>query len=220
MTNSQAELPSRRFTVLLLSLLLYIVVYPVLPDAPVRDTVLLAFHTAIIFAGAWVLGQNPKLARMAIPLAVITLVMVWLAMLVPGPAIGYTGRTLLAVFFVLTTVQLVLYLVRARSANMATVLASVCGYLMIAIVYALAYGIVDEFVLASFSSGMVDPDASDYLYFSLVTLTTLGYGDIAPVHPMARSLATTEAVIGQFYVAVIVARLVSLVIIEKVRGNE
>ena len=220
MPNSNAALPSRRFTALLLSLLLYIVVYPVLPDAPVRDTLLLAFQTAIIFAGAWVLGQNARLARVAIPLAVITLVMVWLATLVPGPAIRNTGRTLLAVFFVLTTVQLVLYLVRARSANMATVLASVCGYLMIAIVYALAYGIVDEFVLASFSSGMVDPDASDYLYFSLVTLTTLGYGDIAPVHPMARSLATTEAVIGQFYVAVIVARLVSLIIMEKVRGNE
>ena len=204
---------------LLLSLLLYIVVYPVLPDAPVRDTVLLPFHTVIIFAGSWVLGQNPKLARIAIPLAVITLAMVWLATLVPGPAIVYTGRTLLAVFFVLTTVQLVLYLVRATSANMAMVLASVCGYLMIAIVYGLAYNIVDGFVLASFSSGMAGADASDYLYFSLVTLTTLGYGDIAPIHPITRSLATTEAVFGQFYVAVIVARLVSLVILERERGG-
>jgi hypothetical protein len=102
---------------------------------------------------------------------------------------------------------------------MATVLASVCGYLMIAMVYALAYDIVDEFVLAAFSSELADP-TNEYLYFSLVTLTTLGYGDITPLHPMTRSLATTEAVFGQFYVAVIVARLVSLVIMEKVRGNE
>lgn len=102
---------------------------------------------------------------------------------------------------------------------MATVLASVCGYLMIAIVYALAYGIVDGLVLESFSSGMVDP-TNDYLYFSLVTMTTLGYGDIAPIHPLTRSLATTEAVIGQFYVAVIVARLVSIVILQKDHGNK
>ena len=66
---------------------------------------------------------------------------------------------------------------------------------------------------------MAGADASDYLYFSLVTLTTLGYGDIAPIHPITRSLATTEAVFGQFYVAVIVARLVSLVILERERGG-
>ncbi len=182
--------------------------------------VLLTFQTAIIFAGAWVLGQNARLARVAIPLAVITLVMVWLAMLVPGKAIVYTGRTLAGVFFVLTTVQLALYLAKARSANMATVLASLCGYLMIAIVYALAYDIVGEFVLAPFSSGMADPAPGDYVYFSIVTMTTLGYGDITPIHPLTRSLATTEAVIGQFYVAVIVARLVSIVILQKDHGNK
>ena len=220
MPHGHAALPSRRFTVLLLSLVLYIVVYPLLPDAP-ANTVLLTFQTAIIFAGAWVLGQNAKLARVAIPLAVITLVMVWLAMLVPEKAIiVYTGQTLAGVFFVLTTVQLALYLAKARSANMATVLASLCGYLMIAIVYASAYDIVGEFVLAPFSSGMVDPATGDYVYFSIVTMTTLGYGDIAPIHPLTRSLATTEAVIGQFYVAVIVARLVSLVILQKDHGNK
>ena len=114
MPHGHEALPSRRFTVLLLSLVLYIVVYPVLPDA-LGDTVLLTFQTAIIFAGAWVLGQNARLARVAIPLAVITLVMVWLAMLVPGKAIVYTGRTLAGVFFVLTTVQLALYLAKANN---------------------------------------------------------------------------------------------------------
>ena len=90
MPNSNATPPSRRFTALFLSLMLYIVVYPVLPNTPVRYTVLLAVDTAIIFAGAWVLGQNAKLAPIAIPLAVITLVMVWLRLLVPGPAIENT----------------------------------------------------------------------------------------------------------------------------------
>ena len=210
-------LPARRFTVLLLSLLLYIVVYPVLPDAPVRNTLLLAFHTNIIFAGVWVLGQHSKLARIAIPLAVITLATVWLGLLAPG--IVSTGRTLSVVFFVLTTIQLVRYLVQAKSANMATVLASVCGYLMIALVFAVMFVIVEAFVPTAFSIGTVASDAGSRVYFSLITLTTLGYGDIAPVHPLARSLAATEAVVGQFYVAVVVARLVSLVILERDRGG-
>jgi hypothetical protein len=48
------------------------------------------------------------------------------------------------------------------------------------------------------------------LYFSLTTLTTTGYGDIAPVNPFARSMANLEAIVGQFYLAITVARLVTL----------
>jgi hypothetical protein len=53
------------------------------------------------------------------------------------------------------------------------------------------------------------------LYFSLTTLTTTGYGDITPVDPVARSAANLEAVIGQFYLAITIARLVALEIAER-----
>jgi hypothetical protein len=52
--------------------------------------------------------------------------------------------------------------------------------------------------------------ASDLTYLSFVTLTTIGYGDILPVHPIARSLCTLEAIIGQLYPATLLARLVTL----------
>jgi hypothetical protein len=48
------------------------------------------------------------------------------------------------------------------------------------------------------------------IYFSFVTLTTVGYGDMAPIHPLTRSLATLEALVGQLYPAILIARLVSL----------
>jgi len=51
---------------------------------------------------------------------------------------------------------------------------------------------------------------SDLIYFSFVTLTTLGYGDIVPVDPVARSLSNIEAILGQLYPATLLARLVSL----------
>ena len=52
--------------------------------------------------------------------------------------------------------------------------------------------------------------ASKLIYFSFVTLTSVGYGDIVPVHPFARSLANIEAIIGQLYPATLLARLVTL----------
>lgn len=48
------------------------------------------------------------------------------------------------------------------------------------------------------------------VYYSLVTLTTMGYGDITPVHPVARSLATAEALTGQLHLAILISRLVAL----------
>ena len=56
------------------------------------------------------------------------------------------------------------------------------------------------------------------LYFSLTTLTTTGYGDIVPIDPIARSLANLEAVLGQFYLAITVARLVTLELESRRRG--
>ena len=55
-----------------------------------------------------------------------------------------------------------------------------------------------------------EPPISELIYFSFTTLTTLGVGDILPVHPMARSLTTLEALVGQLYPAVLLARLVTL----------
>lgn len=93
-------------------------------------------------------------------------------------------------------------------------------YLLLGLLWALAYGIVsatdpDSFKgLATFSleeSGV----QQDFLYFSFVTLTTLGYGDILPVSQYAKTLAWFEAVFGQLYLAVTIARLISLEIAQK-----
>ena len=54
------------------------------------------------------------------------------------------------------------------------------------------------------------PGALTWIYYSFVTLTTMGYGDITPVHPIARSLATSEALAGQLYIAVMLSRLMAL----------
>ena len=58
------------------------------------------------------------------------------------------------------------------------------------------------------------------LYFRLASLTTTGYGDIVPLNPFARSLANLEAVVGQFYLAVTVARLVTLEMADRRRSRE
>jgi hypothetical protein len=87
-------------------------------------------------------------------------------------------------------------------------------YLNFAMIFASAFGLIWENSPEAFAGLPVAVGAPGELaammYFSLTTLTTTGYGDIAPIEPFARGLANLESVIGQFYLAITVARLVTL----------
>lgn len=93
------------------------------------------------------------------------------------------------------------------------VVGAVFLYLLVAMVFASLYTIIGAYNPDAFN-GLVVSDTADnaahLIYFSMVTLTTLGYGDIVPVSPFARSFATLEAAFGALYPATLIARLVSL----------
>ncbi|MHC4107785.1 MAG: potassium channel family protein, partial [Planctomycetota bacterium] len=105
-----------------------------------------------------------------------------------------------------------------------TIAASLCVYLLLGVLWAAVYSVLELIEPDSFSLPAVDvglspsadsPDefSRHALYYSLVTMTTLGYGDIAPQTPPARMFAAVQAVMGQIYLAVLVARLVGLHIV-------
>jgi hypothetical protein len=90
-----------------------------------------------------------------------------------------------------------------------------CGtFLLLGLVFAQAYKLLALHVPNAFAIGGAPIDAAamqfKYAYFSFITLTSTGYGDITPVHPYSRSLAAFEAIMGQLYLAVLIARLVGL----------
>jgi Ion channel len=90
---------------------------------------------------------------------------------------------------------------------------AVVVYLSIGTIFASLYGLIWELKPVAFANLHPSSDSSEIatmLYFSLTTLTTVGYGDIVPVDPFARSLSNLEAIIGQLYLAITVARLVTL----------
>jgi len=94
-------------------------------------------------------------------------------------------------------------------------------YLSLATIFASAYGLIWELNPGAFANlvpRMGDPEeVATMLYFSLTTLTTTGYGDIVPLDPFARSLANLESVIGPFYLAITVARLVTMELADRRR---
>jgi hypothetical protein len=108
----------------------------------------------------------------------------------------------------------------SREVTLNTVCASLCIYLLLGVVWALPYSVNDLLDPAAFTctvDGGKHPEwlrlgqgETTVLYFSFATLTTLGYGDIVPTSPISRMMASIEAVTGQLYLAVLVARLVGM----------
>jgi hypothetical protein len=96
-------------------------------------------------------------------------------------------------------------------------LGAVVVYLNFSLIFIYVYGFIAVFVPGAFTNISTDSDArfGEMIYFSLTTLTTTGYGDIVATHPMGRSMANLESVIGQLYLVAIFARLVSLHISQK-----
>ncbi len=101
---------------------------------------------------------------------------------------------------------------------------AVVVYLSLATIFATAFNVVRELVPGAFSNlatAARGPSEIDtMLYFSLATLTTTGYGDIVPLNPFARSLANLESVVGPFYLAVTVARLVTMELEDRRRSRQ
>ena len=113
-------------------------------------------------------------------------------------------------------VVLLIYVYREGPVSRHRIGGAVAAYLLIALVCAFGYLLIEVLIPGAFHLPDWVPKIDDlrfvriFYYFSISTLTTLGYGDVTPVHPFARSLAMMEALIGQLYPATLIARLVTL----------
>lgn len=147
------------------------------------------------------------------------------------PQTHIVSHVLGSIFLFYVIVILFKFIFSSEHVTEDTIFASLCIYLLLAVMWALGYSLV----------GMMDHDAFHYsmseqmptnamrfgaapagleFYYSIVTMTTLGYGDIVPVSSAARALATLQAVVGQLYLAVLVARLVGLHVAESARNRK
>jgi hypothetical protein len=119
------------------------------------------------------------------------------------------------VFFGYLTVLFAAQVFTHEVVSSETIFGALCVYFLLAFFWAFVFRLMDMIDPQSFDLGIRPQEISSFIYFSLVTLSTLGYGDITPNTPAAQSLASLEAVFGQLYLAVVVARLVGIEIVNK-----
>jgi hypothetical protein len=210
------------FLTLLVTIIAGVMFVPMLtPDAS-HLVVGRLLSSAIVLTALWAAGVRPIRLLFVVPLAVAYFV----AHHMGGLQFRLVALSLRAAFFAYTTVLIVVHALRARTVTGDTIAGAACAYALTAVTWASLYEILELLRPGSFQippSWLLQPsgDPSFALqYFSFITLTTVGYGDILPLNPRAGGLCIAEAVVGQLYVAIMIARLVALQLVQQPSVSE
>lgn len=208
------RLAQRRFLGLLVSLLLLVIVYPIFQEAVSTRLIFDFLVTAVFVMAIRSIFTERRERIVVIALGIPTLVGIWLDYAHDGQAtstIAVVFHLVATVFHLFVMVTILRIIHRESRVTVDAICGAFCGYLLIGLAFGQLYCVVDAFHPDAFqgTSGAANLDRRQVLvYYSYITLTTVGYGDITPVRGSARSLAMAEALVGQFYVAGFVAELI------------
>jgi len=183
------------------------------PDSDWSRLVTIVLGAATLAVSAWAARASHSFVRGAVAvtilLAVISILVLVLQGDVPRSAAALVNGLLVAVAPVVIGAG-VLRDVRAEGEVTVRTLSGVLAiYLLLGMLFSFFLGAAAELESGAFFTNDPDPNRSDFLYFSYVTLSTVGYGDLSPLTNVGRMLAVTEALIGQIYLVTVVALIVT-----------
>lgn len=200
---------------LLVALAALLICAPFVEELRGGHLILSALFSLVLLAAVFAVAARKRTLIIAIALAVPAITGRWINHFRPDlvhPAV-FLVCALLLLAFVIT--HLLRFILRAPVVTLEVLCASISVYLMLGLMWTIAYWLVDQLTPGgafSFNTnrGAQSMNGFTGFYFSFITLSTVGYGDITPVSRFARWLAAMEAMVGLLYVAVLIARLVSL----------
>jgi len=201
------------FAYLLVALIVFLVVLPILGDLQIVPAVWarpISF-IALLAIGVWSLRDSIVTFRVGMTLAVTGIIANALAVANDARTLYYLSFATLFGFLLLAIRSALRQIALSTEIDANRLFGAVCAYLMLGVLWALMYNALGSADPGAFSGALsTNPEEwnVEWLYYSFVTLTTLGYGDILPVSATARALAYSEAVVGVFYMAMLVAALV------------
>jgi len=210
-----------RFSILLIAFFVLFLLHTFFSDYPLAEYFLPVFLVVILLLSVQALRHEGGFPVVASVLGLTTLILRWVVFVSGGQRLLLISYGSGALFFAFIAVTILAAVLRDRIVTRDTISGALCGYFLIALVWMFLFLLVESvhpgsFHIADGATPAIDtaprPAASVslFLYFSLVTLSTVGFGDIVPITGPARGLVSLEGILGQFYLAVLVARLVGL----------
>lgn len=203
----------KRSKLLLISIVSFFILAPLVEQARYGRLLLIFILYLTLATAVMELAGKRALFLSAIPIAGTSMALLLASHFHPVPTLVLLSDLVLALFLLLVSVSMFAYLGDREKITTGRIYVSVTLYFLLALTWFAGYDLLNTIQPGSFAEGCVTltgrTDWSRILYFSMATLTTLGYGDVVPVRPAARMLATLEAAAGVLYIAITVSRLVA-----------
>jgi voltage-gated potassium channel Kch len=211
-----------RFVFLLATFLLLLGVGPYAADQGLGRWFTTILFTFILLASLYAVGEMRRLFMIGSVACALSLGLRWLHFFHPTTALAVAVAAAHILFMMSAAIAMLCYVLGKKRVTFDTISAALCVYLFFGLTWSVAYSVLEFLEPGSFlyqgqpippaTEGTVNSaqDTMQWAYYSYITLTTLGYGDIVPATPKGRGLAVLEAVVGQLYLTVLVARLVGL----------
>jgi len=202
-----------KFTYLLASMGVLLVVSPFLSGILWAEVATDVIFSALLFSAIYAVKRQSPYFAFDTGLALSVLVFRWWYQWTLDPTISLLATATGTVLFALIATSLIVFVFKVDAVTGDTIAGSICAYLLLGLAWAHVFALLHIFNPETLNLTVVPRGASDlepFIYFSFVTLTTLGYGDLTPGTAPAQFLAISEALTGQIYLVVLVARLVSV----------
>lgn len=205
--------PAHAYSALLIALLALWLVSPLLDILHAQQFSSAFFITVTMVAACYAMSDQGKSFILVVVLGVALAIMVWLDLAgLEGLSGVVTTQVVALLFFAVVAYELLVDILAKESRVDSNLIAgAIAVYLLIGVCFSFVYELVYTLNPESFKGvGEGVTVHTTFTYFSFVTMTTLGYGDITPLTKIGGTFATLEAIIGQLYLTILVARLVGM----------
>jgi hypothetical protein len=212
-------LTPRHFSLLLIALMIVLVIAPLFEDSYIGAFILHAGLTAVFVTGVVANRHRKVLFRASLVLAAVAIPLTWATFFTESVEVSLSQLGVVVLFCGVTGGLILSAVLREYLGAIQSVLGAICVYLLIGLAWAAVYSMVERIEPQSFdfdnhrtvttSNGETYTAFSQLVYSSFVTMSTLGYGDVTPRTPLAETATWMQAVVGQLYIAILIARLVS-----------
>jgi hypothetical protein len=197
-----------RFTFLLISMLAYILLRPFLENFLGLHFLMTLFITFVLISGAYAVSSNKRGFIIGMIIFFPAICMQWGRYFIASAWPLVFAKAMVLVFISYVIVIILRYLFKEKQITADVIIGAICVYLLFGIMWSFGYALIELIWPGSFNyTGDLD---NTLFYYSYVTLTTVGYGDVVPISNTARSIAILEAITGQIYLTVLIARLVGI----------
>ena len=213
-----------RFAILFVLLFCTILIPPYFENTPWIGTFWRSLFSLVLLWALYTVTGGGKVLMLAAIMLVPTITSTWLADPSQESYVLYIDNITNIVYFSLICAFLGRYILINRRVTLEVIFAAMCLYMILAILWAAIYTNLELYYGGAFTfGGLTSVEAGiardalfqEFVYFSFVTLSTLGYGDVLPGNLIGQNWAAMEAMVGQFFIAVVIARLVSVYTVEE-----